>query len=66
MKAHCRFLFAGNAFTGASRVLGPWAVAALVLLFPLQSGAQGVPLVFQTTFNCPDWNQSMGLSDSNV
>jgi len=28
--------------------------------------AQTVPLVFQTTFNCPDWDQTMGLSDSAV
>jgi hypothetical protein len=28
--------------------------------------AQTVPLLFQTTFNCPDWNQSMGLGDANV
>lgn len=25
-----------------------------------------VPLIFQTTFNCPDWNQSMGLTDAAV
>ena len=35
------------------------------LLCPRISQAQ-VPLVFQTTFNCPDWIQSMGLGDSAV
>jgi len=30
------------------------------------SRAQAVPLVFQTTFNCPDWNQNMGVSDGAV
>lgn len=37
-----------------------------VLAWPLTSRAQAVPLVFQTTFNCPDWNQTMGLGDANV
>jgi hypothetical protein len=30
------------------------------------AAAQSVPLVFQTTFNCPEWNQSMGLADADV
>jgi hypothetical protein len=25
-----------------------------------------VPLIFSTTFNCPDWNQGMGLTDALV
>ncbi len=28
--------------------------------------AQSVPLLFQTTFNCADWNQKMGLMDADV
>jgi hypothetical protein len=35
------------------------------LAWPLTSGAQ-VPLVFQTTFNCPEWRQSNGLSEGAV
>lgn len=35
------------------------------LLCPRTSQAQ-VPLVFQTTFNCADWTESMGLGDSAV
>ena len=30
------------------------------------SRAQTVPLVFQTTFNCPEWNETMGLLDAIV
>lgn len=33
------------------------------LAWPQTSRAQ---MVFETTFNCPDWNQSMGLSDGAV
>jgi hypothetical protein len=29
-------------------------------------GGSSVPLVFETTFDCADWNQSMGLGDANV
>jgi hypothetical protein len=39
---------------------------AMILAWSPPSDAQGVPLVFQTTFNCAEWNQSMGLSDGNV
>jgi len=39
-------------------------VAALA--WPQTSRAQSVPLVFQTTFNCPDWDQTMGLLDADV
>ena len=28
--------------------------------------AQTLPLLFQTTFNCADWNQHLGLADGNV
>lgn len=42
---------------------GACVVAALA--WPALSTAQ-VPLVFQTTFNCPDWIQGMGGSDANV
>jgi hypothetical protein len=35
------------------------------LAWPQTSRAQ-VPFVFQTTFNCPDWDQRMGFSDANV
>jgi len=37
-----------------------------LLSWPESSKAQSVPVVFQTTFNCPDWNQSMGLTDAVV
>lgn len=35
------------------------------LAWPQTSAAQ-VPVVFQTTFNCPDWIQGMGSADSIV
>jgi hypothetical protein len=67
--------FYGSAALGLPRLLfaralaifiGPAVCAVVALTWPQSSSAQGVPLVFQTTFNCPDWNQSMGLSDANV
>jgi hypothetical protein len=43
-----------------SSVLGMLAVSQA------PSAQVSVPLVFQTTFNCPDWDQGMGLTDANV
>ncbi len=40
------------------------SVCVVALLAWSQTSRAQVPLVFQTTFNCPDWNQSMGLSDA--
>jgi hypothetical protein len=49
----------------ANSLLSSIAVLA-ALAWPQTSTAQTVPLLFQTTFNCADWNQSMGLGESNV
>jgi len=40
--------------------------AVVALSWSETSRAQAVPLIFQTTFNCPDWSQSMGLEDHDV
>ena len=48
----------------AALVASIWLVGAMT--WAQTSFAQGVPLVFQTTFNCPDWNQTMGGADGNV
>jgi hypothetical protein len=36
------------------------------MALPRTSAAQAVPLVFQTTFDCPEWIQGMGRSDASV
>jgi hypothetical protein len=36
------------------------------LAWPQMSEAQAVPLVFQTTFNCPEWRQSDGIGEAVV
>lgn len=41
-------------------------VCVLVAMVLPQNASAQVPLVFETTFNCPDWNQTMGLLDSQV
>ncbi len=41
-------------------LLGAWLAS-----FPVVGRAQGGPL-FQTTFDCADWDQSVGLSDADV
>ncbi len=47
-----------------------WAVASLLVACGGASNEGGSgPIsanLFQTTFNCPEWNQSMGLSDAAV
>ena len=52
------------------RTLITWILSSACILsalaWPSVSGAQGVPLVFQTTFNCPEWRQSDGLNDNQV
>lgn len=47
-----------------SIVSGICVIAALAS--PELARAQAVQLVFQTTFDCPDWNQTMGLGDAKV
>jgi hypothetical protein len=42
------------------------ACAVVALTWSPTSSAQTVPLVFQTTFACPDWIQGMGGGDANV
>jgi len=42
------------------------ACALTGLAWPQASRAQSLPLVFQTTFNCPEWSQSNGLTDASV
>jgi len=41
-------------------------VAAMFVVSGSPSAQSGVPLVFDTTFNCPDWNQGLGLGDAQV
>ncbi len=48
-----------------------WAVAVSLLLLALAwarvpVGHAQVSLLWQTTFNCPEWDQSMGISKSQV
>lgn len=40
-------------------------LSALLLQYELPFRAQ-TPFVFQTTFDCPEWNQTKGLADSDI
>src|SRR5687767_9283016 len=42
------------------------ALIALSVTTTAPRAQSAVPVIFQTTFNCPDWRQSMGLNDANV